>query len=174
MFLRRVKKHFFPEPERYTKGIAFYSNSLIDTLFPEMVEIGDHFTSAPGSIILAHDASPAQFIGKYRVQKTKIGSFVFLGANSVILPGVTIGDNVIIGAMSVVTKDVPPNSVVCGNPAKFICTPQEYFKKCENRGVLFEPDASILSKMSNGITLTAEEKKRIGESIIEKIRNVSL
>ena len=50
----------------------------------------------------------------------KIGQNVWLGGNTVILPGVTIGDNVVVGAGSVVVKDIPANVVVGGNPAKFI------------------------------------------------------
>jgi acetyltransferase-like isoleucine patch superfamily enzyme len=51
------------------------------------------------------------------LRKTKIGNNVRIGSNATILP-VTIGDNVIIGAGSVVTKDIPSNTVVKGNPAK--------------------------------------------------------
>ena len=47
-----------------------------------------------------------------------IGNDVWLGGNVTILPGVTIGDNVVIGAGSVVTKDIPSNCVAVGNPCK--------------------------------------------------------
>lgn len=50
----------------------------------------------------------------------KIGSRVWIGSNSTILPGITIGDNAIIGAGSIVTKDVPKNTIVAGNPARTI------------------------------------------------------
>ena len=50
----------------------------------------------------------------------KIGSRVWIGSNSTILPGITIGDNAIIGAGSIVTKDVPKNTIVAGNPARVI------------------------------------------------------
>ncbi|MDE6144954.1 MAG: sugar O-acetyltransferase, partial [Muribaculaceae bacterium] len=49
-----------------------------------------------------------------------IGKNAWIGAGATILPGVTIGDNAIIGAASVVTKNVPADTIVAGNPAKFI------------------------------------------------------
>ncbi len=62
----------------------------------------------------------------------------FVGVNSIIMPYVTIGPNSIVGAGSVVTKDVPPNTVYAGNPAKFISTYEEYLEKChlKNTGVM--------------------------------------
>lgn len=56
----------------------------------------------------------------YERKKIVIGSHVWIGTHSVILPGVHIGDNAVIGAGSVVTKNVPPNSVAAGNPARVI------------------------------------------------------
>lgn len=58
-----------------------------------------------------------------------IGNNCFIGQRSFILPGITIGDNVIVGACSVVTKNIPSNEVWAGNPAHFICTIEEHFKK---------------------------------------------
>ena len=54
------------------------------------------------------------------VQDVRIKKNVWIGAGAIILPGVTIGENAIVGAGSVVTKDVAPNTVVAGNPARFI------------------------------------------------------
>jgi maltose O-acetyltransferase len=54
---------------------------------------------------------------------------VFIGAESVVLPGVTIGDNVIIGANSTVTHDIPEGTVAVGTPARVICTLEEYLTK---------------------------------------------
>ena len=51
---------------------------------------------------------------------TKIGRCCFIGANAIILPGVKIGDEVVVGSGAVVTKDVPSNCIVAGNPAKVI------------------------------------------------------
>jgi len=112
--IRKAKKR------EYTIGNVKYNNSIIDSLVPQYVEIGDNFISAPGSVILAHDASLLSQFREYRVEKTIIGDNVFLGANSVVLAGVKIGDGAIIGAGAVVTKDVEAYSVVAGNPARKI------------------------------------------------------
>ena len=120
----------------YKIGNVKYNNSLIDSLVPQFVEIGDNFISAPGSIILAHDASLLTHYREYRIEKTTIGDNVFLGANAVILAGVRVGDGAIIGAGSVVSRDVEAYSVVAGNPAKKISTVDEYRQKCIKRGVI--------------------------------------
>jgi serine acetyltransferase len=76
------------------------------------------------------------------MEKTIIGNDVFLGANAVVLPGVKIGNGAIIGAGAVVTKDVDSYSVVAGNPAKFMCTVNEYIQKCQSKNCLYKaPDS---------------------------------
>ncbi len=121
---------------KYKIGNVKYNNSLIDSLVPQLIEIGDNFISAPGSVILSHDASLLVHFNQYRVEKTVIGNNVFLGANAVVLAGVKIGDGAIIGAGSIVTKDVTENSVVAGNPARHISTVKEYHQKCIDKSVL--------------------------------------
>lgn len=151
---------------KYKHGNRFYSNTHIDTLVPQFVEIGDNFISAPGSLITAHDASTFLFSKKYRIEKVKIGNNVFLGANSVVLPGVTIGDNVIIGAGAVVTKDIPANCVYAGNPAKYISTVDEYISKCNNRNVLFRVPESFVTGFEIG--------KKVTQNMIEEFQSLVL
>lgn len=71
---------------------------------------------------LNHDVNPKNRVAMYPAP-VKIGKNVWIGSDSTILPGITIADGAVIGAGSVVTKNVSENSIVCGNPAKFL-------KKC--------------------------------------------
>lgn len=173
-FLSRIKREIYnlinPPKIRFNHGRRFYSNSLIDTLFPEQIEIGDDFISAPGSIVLAHDASTLMYTNKYRVQKTKIGNRVFLGANSVVLPGVTIGDNVIVGSGAVVSKDIASNSVVAGNPARVICSVEEYIKKSEDRGILYSADPYFVEVIKQGLAIGEKECEQLRRFIYSQMR----
>ncbi|WP_430811114.1 MULTISPECIES: DapH/DapD/GlmU-related protein [unclassified Carboxylicivirga] len=140
-FLRRIKRLINP-PKPYNqledlkqKGLIVGENFdmmgqvIIDFSHCWHITIGDNVTLAPRVHILAHDASTRKFIDYTRLGKVKIGNNVFVGAASIILPGVTIGDNVVIGAGSVVTKSIDSNSVVAGNPAKYMCSIDEYLEK---------------------------------------------
>ena len=64
-----------------------------------------------------------------------IGSNIYFGTNVIILKGVSIGDNCIIGAGSVVNRSIPANSVATGNPCKVVCSLDEYFEKRKQRGL---------------------------------------
>lgn len=138
------------ESNAFLRGKVFYSNSVIDELTPEQIEIGENFISAPGSIILSHDASLSLLYGCYRIEKTIIGKNVFLGANAIILPGVKIGNQVIIGAGSIVTKNIPDGVVVAGNPARIICSVEDYHNKCKEKNVLYKINNDIYSQLLNG------------------------
>lgn len=94
-----------------------------------LISIGDNVTLAPNVRILAHDASMKNELGYTKIGRVTIGNNVFIGAGSIILPNVRIGDNCIIGAGTVVTKDVETDSVVAGNPAKFICKKSDFIEK---------------------------------------------
>lgn len=98
-----------------------------------LIEIGDNVTMAPRVHILCHDASTKTFLNFTKIGRVTIGNNVFIGAESVVLPGVTIGSNVIIGANSTVTRDIPENSVAVGSPARVITTLDAYLKKEQER-----------------------------------------
>ncbi|MGE6203825.1 acyltransferase [Guptibacillus hwajinpoensis] len=102
---------------------------FIDNSHCWLIDIGSNVTFSKRVIVLAHDASTIKLLGYVKVGKVKISDNVFVGANVTILPGVTIGKNSIIGAGSVVTKDIPANVVAAGNPAEVMCEIEEYRKK---------------------------------------------
>ena len=86
--------------------------------------IGDNFISAPYVLILdndAHGIEPAKRSNQYaKAAPIKIGNNVWIGYRAMVLKGVTIGDNSVIAAGAIVTKDIPANSVAAGIPAKVI------------------------------------------------------
>ena len=111
------------------KNLTKMSGVIIDPSHCWHIEIGDDVILAPNVHILAHDASTKPFLNHTRIANVKIGNRVFIGAAAIILPGVTIGDDVVIGAGSVVSKDIPNNSLAVGSPAKVICSLDTYIEK---------------------------------------------
>ena len=103
---------------------TFERNIHLDRLYPQGVHIGESCMIASGTTILSHDH--CKRVGPKEIDcwltDTFIGNRCFLAVNCTILPGVKIGDECIVGAGAVVTKDVPPHSIVAGNPAKVIRT----------------------------------------------------
>ena len=98
-----------------------------------LITIGDNVTMAPRVHILCHDASTKQFLNYTKIGRVTIGDNVFIGAESVVLPGVTIGSNVIIGANSTITHDIPNGVVAAGSPARVICSVEDYLDKERSR-----------------------------------------
>lgn len=109
-------------------GTKFY-NVQLDYGHPWLISVGENCILT-NCRILTHDASTYSFLSRSKIGLVNIGNNVFIGVNAVILPNVTIGDDVVVGAGSIVTRDIPNNSVVAGNPAKIICTYSEYVNKC--------------------------------------------
>lgn len=102
---------------------------ILDPSHCWLISIGNNVTIAPRVHILAHDASTKFFLNYTKIGRVTIGDNVFIGAESIVLPNITIGSNVIIGAGSVVSKDIPSGTVYVGNPAKLVCSIQEYIDK---------------------------------------------
>ncbi|KAJ2182189.1 hypothetical protein EV176_005463 [Coemansia sp. RSA 451] len=104
-------------------GKRFQMNISCTILDCARVDIGDDVLFGPCVKIFTaeHPVDPvARLTGVESARPIKIGNNVWIGGSAIILPGVTIGNNVTVGAGSVVTKDVPDNVVVAGNPAQII------------------------------------------------------
>ena len=121
-------------------NVTVYSakNTTIDETSLQHIFIGYNTQITAGVIILAHDYSYSVLGNIYgelpRQQRdTIIGKNVFIGMNSIILMGSNIGDNVIIGAGSVVSGRIPSNTVCAGNPAKIICSLDQFLVKGRTR-----------------------------------------
>jgi len=93
---------------------------ILDKLYPRGIHIGKNTLVAGGVTILSHDHCKRINNNQPFLIDTFIGKKCFIAVGAMILPGVKIGDEVIVGAGAVVTKDVPSNCVVAGNPAKIV------------------------------------------------------
>ena len=95
---------------------------------PKGIHIGDNTWLLRNAMVLAHDYCRGED-GTGKRFNTYIGKNCVIGVNSIVLPGVKIGDHCVVAAGSVVTKDVPSNSLVAGNPAKVLRTGVEVSDK---------------------------------------------
>ncbi|MBN2440485.1 MAG: acyltransferase [Spirochaetales bacterium] len=133
----KVHLNSFPNGECFRTGLqTLFSDAVItignDCILNgtmvyanEKVIIKDNCLFGPGTVICDNDSHRISIDPVIRRQKPKsspviIEKNVWIGRKSLILKGVTIGENSIVAAHSVVTKDVPPNTLVAGNPAKII------------------------------------------------------
>lgn len=89
-------------------------SARLDRTFPPGVHVGAYSYLAFESCVLTHDRTRGLYL------HTRIGRNCFIGGRALILPGVEIGDGCVVGAGAVVTKSVPPGSIVAGNPATII------------------------------------------------------
>lgn len=129
-YARHLKKKGFLQSQGENCYIAKSAN-IPD---PYLVTIGNNVWITAGCHILGHDASVIMInVMKKRhfdgVGSIMIGDNCFLGNNVIILPGTKIGSNTIVGAGSLVTKDIPDGSVWAGNPARHICSLEDYIEK---------------------------------------------
>ena len=113
---------------------------VFDRQRPWMLKIGKYCKITHGVVILTHDYSRSvlrrvyhEILGEAKL--TVIGDNVFIGINSIILMGSHIGNNVIVGAGSVVTGRIPNNVIIAGNPAKVVMSLDEYYEKRKSQNL---------------------------------------
>ncbi len=143
-YLTKLKMYLIGNADKRTKliikknifkavGNNFFFQPRIIPDEPKLISFGNNVSVASGVTFVTHDVidkvlskMESNFNFNYNCAPIQIGNNVFIGCNVTILPNVQIGNNVIIAAGSIVTKDVPDNSVVGGNPAKVIGNFSEY------------------------------------------------
>lgn len=138
------------------RGVNLGNNNMVAdydhwSTEPYLITIGNNCQLTHGCKIFTHGGCNV-LRDKYPnfdvFGKVVIGNWVYIGTNALIMPGVSIGDNVLVAAGSVVTKSIPNNVVVAGNPAKIVCSIDDYF----NRNKVFD----IHTK---GLSFEAKKKK---------------
>lgn len=127
---------YMASPEKYARhlGVEIGNNCFISTREwssePYLVKIGNNVQLTRGVAIHTHGGGNC--IRQHHPDFDAFGRVViedwaYIGAFSQIMPGVTIGEGALVAAGSIVTKSVPAHTVVGGNPAKIICTTEEYY-----------------------------------------------
>lgn len=156
-FISRLYNFFKAKPDYIeylcARGVKIGENvhiidSLIDETYSFLITIGSNVTIT-GASVLCHDASTKKPLGYTKIGKVTIGSNVFIGRGSIVLPNTTIGEGTVIGAGTVVSGNIPPNSVVVGNPCQILCSYEEYLekhKKRMNESTMIHKDFNELTK----------------------------
>lgn len=172
--LKSIYRRCFWSLEKQARhaGVVMGSGNFIASRFwsseAYLIKIGSNVALTDGSKIFTHGGGrSARF--KYPkfdcFGKVSIGDYVYIGTNSLIMPGVTIGDHVLVAAGSVVTKSVPDNVVVGGNPAKILCTIDEYIE----RNMRYNLNSKGLSSVDKkNLLLSLPEEKFIRKSIMKQ------
>jgi len=148
--LGKISGRFFIEPPFYCDygynievGENFYANFNLTILDSAKVVIGNNVMIGPnvGIYSSSHPINHELRIAGIKFARTiTIGHNVWIGGNSTINPGIQIGDNVIIGSGSVVTKDIPPNMIAAGNPCQVIREIKESDKEFYFKNLLYTED----------------------------------
>ncbi|HIH30377.1 TPA: acyltransferase [Candidatus Micrarchaeota archaeon] len=96
------------------KGATFGLGAMMDIFYPELISVGEETLIGYNTVILAHELLQ----GEYRTGRVEIGKRVMIGANCTILPGIRIGDDASVSAMSLVNCDIPAGQMWGGVPIK--------------------------------------------------------
>jgi acetyltransferase-like isoleucine patch superfamily enzyme len=131
---------------RIGEGCSIYTDIHNFGTEPWLIEIGNHVTVGQGVLFITHDGTSRLFRDHLpglspfgnRFGTIVIRSNCFVGNNAILLPGIEIGPDSGVGAGSVVTKTVPPRTIVTGNPARPLKTLDEYIEGYRNRMIPLE------------------------------------
>lgn len=111
------------------RNVHFGLGVILDQSHGHLITIGSDVVIAPGARILVHDSARARINGRTWVSPVRIGDRAFVGAEALIMPGVTIGEDALVAAGSVVISDVEAGTIVAGVPARVIGDVDEFDRK---------------------------------------------
>ncbi|WP_321372017.1 acyltransferase [uncultured Desulfuromusa sp.] len=128
-YAQKIGVNFNGDVKIYGSSYSMFSSE------PFLVTLGDNVFISVGASFICHDGSTLPFRKDFPslelAGEITVGDNVFVGAGALVLANVSIGNNCIIGANAVVTKDVPDDSIVAGNPARFIKKTSEFLEKAK-------------------------------------------
>jgi maltose O-acetyltransferase len=150
---------------RIGRGVNLPASTWIDDSHCFLISIGDHCGFGEECHILAHDAQMNEYLDATRLGRVVIRESCHIGARCVILPGVELGPRTIVGANSVISKSLPPDSVCAGAPAKVICSLEAYLAK--HREALRTAPTFDYATHDLAV-ITAEEKARMVRLLAER------
>jgi acetyltransferase-like isoleucine patch superfamily enzyme len=136
-----------PDDCRLMGGITFGSE-------PYLISIGQHVTISGQVAFVTHDGATFVFRDRpgyedvVKYGRITIHDNCFIGQGSIILPGISVGPYSVVAAHAVVTKDVPPNTIVGGNPARIIMTVDQYADRSLARNPVYDKHAYSRDKRS--------------------------
>ncbi|HFN2323436.1 TPA: chorismate mutase [Enterococcus faecium] len=160
-------------------GENFYANFNCTFLDVSTIEIGDNCMFAPNVQLYTatHPLHPVKRnSGLEYAKPIKIGNNVWLGGRVIVTPGVTLGDNVVVGAGSVVTKSFPDNVVIAGNPARIIKTVEEELTEESLETLRHKIDmidrelVALLEKRMDTVTKIGQVKKEENQAVYDAKR----
>lgn len=160
--------YFIKRGMKVGKNFNRQSGTRLDPSHCWLISIGNDVTLANKVQILAHDDTLRVYTGFSRVGRVIIGDRVFVGANSTILMDTKIGNDVIVAAGSVVTKDIPDDSIVAGVPARIIGKTSEYLDREKSKikeGIVFDKSYSYYNNIN-------DERKKQMRSILDEKQSI--
>ena len=140
-------------------NVTIARTAVIDKAYPYLIWIGDNCSIAEHVRIWAHDAAPFKFTdGHARLGRVEIKDNCYIGDRATITPRVVIGPNTVVAAGSVVSRSVPPNSCVVGNPARKYSSFDEYIER--NLKQVSENETFAFSEVYGNSSRSTREKVR--------------
>ncbi len=133
-FIRKIRRDIYLRKLvgrglKLGKNVYLNDGFFLDPAHCFLISIEDNVLFGPCVRLFAHDASSLKIIGKTKVGLVRLKRNCFIGANTVILPDSSVGENSVLGASSVLSGHIPANEIWAGNPARRIMSTEDYREK---------------------------------------------